>query len=64
MRCGLTLSVPVCLSVQGKLARVIQHHELLQKALDDLPDCGGRADVQLLHAVTWQVERCPLVTQP
>lgn len=49
----LTLSVAVRLPVQRKLARIVQHHELLQQALDDLA-CGGlRADVELLHTVAW-----------
>lgn len=58
----LTLSITVCLPVQGKLAGIVQHHELLQQALDDF--CGGvlRANVDLLHTVRRQVEGGSLVT--
>lgn len=41
----LTLAVSTGLAVEGKLAWVVLHHELLQQALDDLPDRGGAADV-------------------
>lgn len=51
-----TLSVPVRLLVQCKLAGIVQHHELLQQCLDDLPGGGVGADVKLLGAVRGQVE--------
>lgn len=41
----LTLAVPTGLATEGELAWVILYHELLQQALDDLPDRGGTADV-------------------
>lgn len=41
----LTLAVSTGLAVEGKLAWVILHHELLKQALNDLTDRGGTADV-------------------
>lgn len=58
-----TLSIAVRLSVQCKLAGIVQHHELLQQALDDFSGGGMRADVELLHAVWRQVKGCSLVTR-
>lgn len=51
------------LPVQCKLARIVQHHELLQQALDDLSGGGGGADVELRHTIGWQVEGRSLVTR-
>lgn len=58
----LTLSITVCLPVQRKLAGIVQHHELLQQALDDFSGGVLRANVELLHTVRRQVEGCSLVT--
>lgn len=54
----------MCLPVQRELAGVVQHHELLQQALDHLFGGGLRADVELLHAVARQVEGRPLLRVP
>lgn len=63
-RAVLTLAVAVRLPVQRKLAGIIQHHELPQQALNDLSGGGLRADVELLHAVAWEIEGCSLLRRP
>lgn len=60
-RGSLTLPIAVRLPVQRKLARIVQHHELLQQALDDLTGGGDGADVELRHTIGWQVEGRSLV---
>lgn len=59
-----TLSITMRLPVQGKLARVVQHHELFQQALDHLSGRRRGTDVQLFHAVTWEVEGGSVLTLP
>lgn len=44
-----------------KLLGIVYDHELLEQPLDDLIDCGGAADVQLLDSIKGQVEGRPLV---
>lgn len=57
----LTLSMSVHLLVESKLEWIVLHHVLPEQALDDLSDCGGAADMELLYSFTGQIEGCAFV---
>lgn len=56
-----TLPVLVYPLEKCKLLGIVHDHELFEKALDDLTDRGGAADMQLLDGIKGQVEGRPLV---
>lgn len=57
----LTLSITMLLLVESKLAWIVLHHVFPEQALDDLFDCGGAADMELLYSFAGQIEGCAFV---
>lgn len=56
-----TLPVLVYPLKKCKLLGIVHNHELLEQPLDDLTDCRGAADVQLLDGIQRKIEGRPLV---